>query len=105
MSETAPQKVFQPPDDRGEWTLMTDVRVSGGRVTVRRDTKDRHGFGKGDIVDVVVVRPDGDRIEIPEAEITSRDRVTIPKQRLELHDIEGEWVDVWLRDTGLTAPP
>lgn len=89
-----------PPDQSSGWTLMTDLMVSSGRVQIPKKSADRHGFAVDDIVNAVLETEDERSIRINETPITTRRRISIPSHRLELHNLEGEYVDLWLQSTG-----
>lgn len=91
-----------PVGDREQdgWILFTDVKVSSGRVRLPDRVRDRWDLGTGDVLDVVVVKADWTTIDIPETAVGAQHRISIDPERLDMHDLRGSYVDVWVRDTG-----
>lgn len=94
----------RPSLTAGEWTPITDLRISSERIEIRKRAVERHGIERGDVLDVWIY-PDGtEPIYLPDVVVVDSRRINIPARRMEMYEIEGTNVDIEFRDTGRDYP-
>lgn len=84
-----------PPDDEG-WILLTDLRVSGGRFSIRDSPAERHGITEDDSVDVVLLAG-GEANRYDGTQIVSRRRVNVPTKFVNAYGLDQDYVDAYVR--------
>lgn len=94
------------PDTTGtDWVTITDLKVSSGRIHVRKKARQRHDIGEpGQVLDVVVHLNDGRTVFLSEVPVGAQHKIIVPPHKREIHDLEGEFIDIEVRDTGLRSP-
>lgn len=88
-----------PPSGDG-WRLLTDQKITGNRISLPRKSVERHGISEGDYLDLVVILDNGTRIEVNEKPVSGRERLYFRKYRVENHNMNGRYADLWWRPTG-----
>lgn len=94
----------RPPLTAGEWTPITDLRISSERIEIRKRAIERHSIEKGDVLDVWVHPDESESIHLPDVRVVDRGRIKIPARRVEMYDLEGKNCDIEFRDTGRDYP-
>lgn len=98
----APAAVLPPETD---WLTMTGLRVVDGRITLRDVETDFHDISERDVVHVLVhTITDDDRpaLFFPDVVVGVRERLLLEPKRVDMHDLDGSFVDIRLYKTGRT---
>jgi len=88
-----------PRPNTGEWKTITDRRVSSRRIILTERQMERHDFDLSEWVDVVLYPDDGDAVPLPGEQIGTKNRITVPTDKVRRHDLNGTTVDLHIRST------